>query len=630
LSQFAFYRGTDRSLAARLKESCRKQWGEVKEAAREGFRLYVPAADTEFILTESADLLGAVTGYVRHDSEGHRPDAFHNRRLIETVVHERQWPLPDKWTGSFGAVAYSDTTKELILCNDLIGFMPVYFARRRNDWIGGTSLIVLSSVLRPAVDATGLVQKITPPYANYGRRTLLAGISRLLPGERMACDRGAARSRSTFDDSLCAGMINADIDSTARIVWNCLQKEMTLAVGQDDDIGVAMSGGWDSRIVLAGIAHRQKTVECLTYGDPDAYEPAIARRCAEAVGARHSCFPIQDHYFPPADAFQALARETESFTIPEWFSIIHARKGSKGGKKILLLGDHAQSIDARYMTTLSSRTARRKSFANSLLGRVDPLTAATDAQFEQWKRTRIDQICEDLRKGFARLSPAVALQSGTERVVEESAADIALSAERVRGNRPPFVEMFDELFIWFHKTRFTLASQNLLLTCAFRPMSPTMSMRSLRLLSTVHPQLRLRRRLMDALARLPEFDRLGTIPSAQIPLLSARAPAMVRELAWGLRSGVDQVLIKRVMKSKDPGKRHRVLKSLDYIKEYRREYAVPRVRAWFSGKWVQGEPFARMALERGELSSWPLINLDITAPANVSMVLDACRTGSGR
>ena len=134
---------------------------------------------------------------------------------------------------------------------------------------------------------------------------------------------------------------------------------------------------------------------------------------------------------------------------------------------------------------------------------------------------------------------------------------------------------------------------------------------------------------MDALARLPEFDLLGRIPSAQIPFMSARAPAPVRELTWGLRSGLDQLLIRRLMKTKDPDKRQRVLRSLDFIKEYRRSDVLPTVREWFNGGWLQGEIYVKMARERAELSSWPLINLDITAPANVSMLLDACRSGSG-
>ena len=133
---------------------------------------------------------------------------------------------------------------------------------------------------------------------------------------------------------------------------------------------------------------------------------------------------------------------------------------------------------------------------------------------------------------------------------------------------------------------------------------------------------------MDALARLPEFHLLGKIPSAQIPFMSARAPAPVRELAWGVRSGLDQVLIRRVMKSKNPAKRQRVLRSLDYIAEYRRDNVLPAIRDWFSGNWLNGETYVAMARQRAELVSWPLINLDITAPANVSMILDACRSGT--
>ncbi len=129
---------------------------------------------------------------------------------------------------------------------------------------------------------------------------------------------------------------------------------------------------------------------------------------------------------------------------------------------------------------------------------------------------------------------------------------------------------------------------------------------------------------MDAIARLPEFDKLARIPTAQIPWISSRAPRPLRELLWGFRSTADQFLIRRVLRSRNPHKRQRVLRSLDFIKEYRREGSVPAVREWFSGKWLSGELYARTVTERAELLAWPLINSDITVPANVSIILDSC------
>jgi hypothetical protein len=199
-----------------------------------------------------------------------------------------------------------------------------------------------------------------------------------------------------------------------------------------------------------------------------------------------------------------------------------------------------------------------------------------------------------------------------------------LGFSRVRENLPAFALMFDELFAWFHRARFLMASQNLLLSSIFRPISPAMSLRFLRLTSTIHPRLRLRRKLLDAITRLPEFDTLAEIPSASIPWLSVRSSTFARELIWGIRSGLDQLLMRRVMRSKDPNKKQRVLRSLDYIKEYRRENVDTTVRDWFSGKWVKPDKYIETLKRRGNLSAWPLVNLDISAPANVSITLDLC------
>lgn len=130
---------------------------------------------------------------------------------------------------------------------------------------------------------------------------------------------------------------------------------------------------------------------------------------------------------------------------------------------------------------------------------------------------------------------------------------------------------------------------------------------------------------MDAIARLPAFDQLSRVPGAQIPWVGARAPAALREMLWGVRSGMDQLLIRAMMWRETPQARQRVLRSLDYVREYRREETVPRVRDWFSGRWCDGDSYVRTVQARGGLASWPLINVDIVAPANVSLTLDLCR-----
>lgn len=630
VGRFSFYHGPDEDLAQKLHSSCAALWGAVRTIHRASFWLFVPESECDTSLGESEETVGAVSGYVRQDNLPHArcgtvpPEHIHTLSFLHAVADEHNWPLGSDWTGSFGAVAY--VRGATIVCNDLLGIEPVYCATRDGGFMGGTSLIVLARTSRCGIDPVGVLQRITPPYCNYGRRTMLQGISRLLPGERMVFSGDAAPLRSTFDNSLCAQVITTDVDAAARMTWECLQREMDAAVGIRDHIAVAMSGGWDSRVVLAGVAHRGNTISCLTYGDANAYEVRIAGRCADAVGAHHKSFSIQGTYFPPYDAFRRLVMETEAFNIPEWYSILSVSRETLPRDTLMLLGDHCQSIDGRYMTAFASRNARKKAFLGSIVGKKEQLEPSSVPLFDAWKKERIAGLVNDLCRYRTNLSPALADACTVELIVAESQRDLESSMLRVHDNLPPFVAMFDELFNWFHKSRYTLSSQNLLLNASYRAMSPTMSMRSLRFLSTLHPRLRLRRRLMDALARLPEFVALGGIPSAQIPFLSARAPSAVRELVWGLRSGMDQVLIARVMRSRDARKRQRVLHSLDYLKEYKRPEVPSTVASWFSPTWLRGETYVSIARERGEMTAWPLINLDLAAPANVSMILDACQS----
>ena len=311
--------------------------------------------------------------------------------------------------------------------------------------------------------------------------------------------------------------------------------------------------------------------------------------------------------------------------VTDWVNLINNVKRRSCKKKLLLLGDHSQSLDGRYIKDFSSRKARIKSFLNELIGKSELITVTTRDLFEQWKAEKSREVIKNILKSMDKLPPQMKEKCSEQSVTHKMEQDLETSFLQISNNLPPFAPMFEELFNWFHWVRFYVASQNLLLSSAVQPISPTMSMRSLRLISRVHPRLRIRRRLISAIAKLPDFNVLAKIPSAQIPWISARAPKLLSELLWGLRSRVDQLLIRRVLKCKDPNKRQRVLKSMNLIKEYRQRKVIPNVSEWFSGKWVRGEPYIQIVEDRANMKKWPLINSDITVVANVSIILDNCK-----
>ena len=617
MAKFCFYYGGDEGVLRRMREAALFCWENFQESARGSFHLFLAADDREKSFCETDSEIGALSGYARFGEKG---NADCGRRFFAEISRGK-WALGERWTGSFAAVAYSEKTGEITLCNDVLGHYPLYYAGRGEGFAGGTSLIVLSRALRSEPDAVGVLQRITVPFCNYGRRTMLGNVFRLLPGERLKWKRGGIRYE--YDDSLCGDVVEPDLKTAARLVWDCLQGEIAAALGDANRIALAMSGGWDSRLILGGVRERGAAVKCLTYGSEDHYETRIVRRCAEAVGASHECFPIENKYFPSRAEIEPLVRETESANYFEWFGIIEKAR-AENEKIPLLLGDLCESIDGRYMTAFSARKARVRSFLRGLAGFDESFAPASAESFERWREAKKNEITAALLKNLKNLSGSLIGTLTEDRIAAEIESDLNLSFERVRMQKPHFAAAYDELFIWFHAVRFLLGNQITWLGAAFHPVSPGLSMRFLRFITTLHPSLKIKKRLMNAIIRLPEFDRLARIPSAQIPLVSSRAPAFIKDVFWAARFGCDQILIRRTLRRKNAG-RQRLLRSLDYVREYRRERSASNVEGWFSGENIKSENYLRIFRERAALDTWTLINVDIAAPANASIILDLCR-----
>lgn len=605
-------------------------WKSLREISHGNFWLFSPDLDPKAYIIESPDVMGALLGYIRDEGlqyvqEPTSPEgSLINRRFLEAVV-AGAWPLGDGWTGNFSAVGYSKQRQQLVICNDVLGFLPLYYQVLTDGVIGATHLNLLSHFIQAAVDPVGVMERITSPYyCNYGRRTLLKDVERLLPGEWAVYSINSTRIQTRFDNSLYNDVWDGDIKSIARTTWDSLRSEVNAAVDSRDQIFVALSGGWDSRHILGSLAHLQTALNCLTIGEPDIYEAEIARRCANTVGAVHQCFSIEGKYFPPLSSMINLVKETEAVNFLTWNAILSGLNNQSSVENILLLGDLCESIDGRNMKMFSTKEARIKSFFQEKTGKIENYFPATSENFLQWKESNKSLIVKTLLNRFGFLSSELCNIYELEELEQHFIEDLELTFDRIQSMMPPFTCQFDEILRWFTFVRYSMASQILLMSSAFNTLSPPMSMRFLRFITKVHPRFRRRRRLMRAIAHLPELAELGRIPSAQIPYLNMRLPGILLDLMWGFRWRSDGFLTRRVLRKKNPSGKQRLVKSLNYLQEYRREGVVETVSSWFSMKWIKPDYYINRVQKRANLGTLPLINVDIATPANISLILDLC------
>src|SRR5690606_25957827 len=134
--------------------------------------------------------------------------------------------------------------------------------------------------------------------------------------------------------------------------WRDLQKEIKFLLQEHTEVGVALSGGIDSRIILGGVSEN-KRISCYTYGASDYYETKVAKKVAEICKAKFYNFHQENVYFPNKNVLKEYVLKTEAVQITSWLQILENVTNKNSFP--LLLGELTEGLPARNIKKFSSR-----------------------------------------------------------------------------------------------------------------------------------------------------------------------------------------------------------------------------------------------------------------------------------
>lgn len=573
--------------------------------------LLVSETDSDFFIRDN-DLLGTIQGYVRYPNLTDAKDAgTHNRKLFRQILDD-EFPLDEDVASSFASFALDPNKMQAAVANDVLGFYPIYYCIKGSELIISSHLLLISQMRNCEIDHTGVAQRLTSPeFCNFGARTILKDVFRLLPGEHIKFDlKNDHQKLVKYDNSLYSGAFSTTLRQSAEKLWQVIKEESEQCFKYDQEIAIGQSGGMDSRILLASLA-KGKSVSCYTYGHESDYETRIAKRCSETIGAQFRSFDTT-LFFPDREKLRSYVLETEAVGVNQWLSILENVNTDPNGKIPMGLGEMTEAIAGRNIKSYSSRSSRTKVFLGLKKIRWTPLD---NEAFALWKKRKTASILkkipnEDLPGDF---------NYGT--IIAESEKDLEVLYKRIEVHDVKFVELLDELFAWYVHGRLPSSNQLLLLRGKFHPVCPTMSARCLREVSTIHPSLRLNSYLMDELFRLPELKEFARIPTAQIPFIGYKSNNRVKLIVWGIRSTIDKVMTKTATWRKKPAARNRLLKSTNLPLAYS-ETDPKIVDSWFLPDIVGGKRFIKIFNDRASQKAHPLVPVDIVSAAGVNMEIE--------
>jgi hypothetical protein len=218
--------------------------------------------------------------------------------------------LSNNCTGNV-AIATND---RWYLATDWSGSFPLYYAHIPSGILFCSRLRPLAQILRPAVDIVGFRQYLHELYM-LGGRTFYHGISRLMPGQVITYN---ITSNQISISERSKAWVGTEFASPIK-AWAGLMEAVSGSLDRNCRNALMMSGGWDSRTLLAAARGYIGAEHLLAYchGGKDSLEGKIAKSLCHSMGVTFHYEPLSVALFD-FDLLRSGFSRTETVVFPEW------------------------------------------------------------------------------------------------------------------------------------------------------------------------------------------------------------------------------------------------------------------------------------------------------------------------
>ena len=255
--------------------------------------------------------------------------------------------LARRLDGMFAIAILDRRRRVLCLMRDRLGEKPLFFLRVDGGFAYASDLRILAALpmYEPSPCMAALDDYLALHYV-AGRKTILDGIQRVLPGEilEVQLDVGQPTFQSYYQVPVGRGEAITD-EALASIVEDAVASRLIA----DVPVGVFLSGGLDSSIIAAISARHQQGIATFSMGFRSARhdESEYAKYLADQIGSQHHHFVFDERNF--AELLPLVARALDEpvgdqALLPVYWLCQEASQHVK----VVLSGEGADEVFAGY------------------------------------------------------------------------------------------------------------------------------------------------------------------------------------------------------------------------------------------------------------------------------------------
>jgi asparagine synthase (glutamine-hydrolysing) len=199
-----------------------------------------------------------------------------------------------KLNGSFTLIIWDEKSQELLMINDRYGLRPLYYAERDGYLLLGSEVkaILQDEKFERIVDDRSVADFFSFGYI-LGTKTFFKGIELLPPASILTCSAGQISIEQYWDFNFNEEYEDQSeeyyIKNLSKLILQAVERQMN----GTHRIGVPLSGGFDSRTIVASISKKHYPIHTFTFGKPNCNDAKFAQMVADKLGTDHHFFEFK-------------------------------------------------------------------------------------------------------------------------------------------------------------------------------------------------------------------------------------------------------------------------------------------------------------------------------------------------
>jgi asparagine synthase (glutamine-hydrolysing) len=227
-----------------------------------------------------------------HSAAESRGHAF-RARLLEALMARGPEAIRDL-DGEYQIAFWNPSTRTLMLLNDRFAALPLYVGAsvQGTAFAGGVRGVLMGPGITADPDLDAIREAVTFGGYRLGARTNVRSVRMVPPASVVSISSGGTTTTRYWSWSELH-----DGDATdRRELMEEMRSTWAAAVAKrlegSQAPGLTLSGGLDSRAILAEATRQGRSLAALTYGVPHSDDVQIAARAAHAAGAPWELYPL--------------------------------------------------------------------------------------------------------------------------------------------------------------------------------------------------------------------------------------------------------------------------------------------------------------------------------------------------